>query len=57
MKMIEHIVLTGNDLNAVNSFEKPDNVAPRSLPVVNGENGAFNIEIEKLSWNVLRFKH
>ena len=57
MKMIEHIVLTGNDLNAVNSFEKPDNVTPRSLPVVNGENGAFSVNIEKLSWNVLRFKY
>ena len=57
MKMIEHIVLTGNDLNAINSFEKPDNVAPRSLPVINGENGAFSVNIEKLSWNVLRFKY
>ena len=57
MKMIEHIVLTGNDLNAINSFEKPDNVTPRSLPVVNGENGAFSVNIEKLSWNVLRFKY
>ena len=57
MKMIEHIVLTGNDLNAINSFEKPDSVTPRSLPVVNGENGAFSVNIEKLSWNVLRFKY
>ena len=57
MKMIEHIVLTGNDLNAINSFEKPNNVAPRSLPVVNGENDAFSVNIEKLSWNVLRFKY
>ena len=57
MKMIEHIVLTGNDLNAINSFEKPDNVAPRFLPVVNGENDAFSVNIEKISWNVLRFKY
>ena len=25
--------------------------------VVNGENGAFSVNIEKLSWNVLRFKY
>ena len=25
--------------------------------VVNGENGAFSVDIEKLSWNVLRFKY
>ena len=25
--------------------------------VVNGENGAFSVDIEKLSWHVLRFKY
>ena len=57
MKMIEHIVLSGNDLNAKNTFEKPDNVVPHTAATVNGENGVFNINIDKLSWNVLRFKY
>lgn len=57
MTMTEHIVLSGSDLHAINTFEKPDNVAPRNAAVVNGEKGVFNVNIDKLSWNVLRFKY
>ena len=55
--MTEHIVLTGNDLNAINTFEKPDNVTPKNVPTVNGEKGVFKVNIGRLSWNVLRFKY
>ena len=49
--------MSGNDLHAINTFENPDNVVPRNVPTANSENGAFNINIDKLSWNVLRFKY
>ncbi len=57
MTMTEHIVLGGGDLNAVNTFENPNAVVPRKLPAVKGENGKFCISMDKLTWNVLRFKY
>ena len=49
-KLYQHTVLNCDDLKAVNSIDKPDNVKPEEKPV--GESTA----LEKHSWNVLRFK-
>ncbi len=49
-KLYQHTVLNCDDLKAVNSLDKPDNVKPEDKAA--GESIVF----EKHSWNVLRFK-
>lgn len=53
---LEHLVLNGPDLKAVNSFAEPDKVVPRPLALPNGEGKLITVELPCLSWNVLRFK-
>jgi alpha-N-arabinofuranosidase len=56
-EMLEHIVLESEgDIYAFNSFEHPDVVKPHTVPVSRGENGAFNLGIPHLSWNVIRMR-
>jgi len=52
---LEHIVMTHEDIKAINSKAAPDNVKPTNAnpPVVEGE--TFNVVLPKLSWNVIRF--
>ena len=51
----EHLVLTGPDLQAVNSFTEPDKVVPRSLTLPSCEQKIVTAKLPGLSWNVLRF--
>jgi alpha-N-arabinofuranosidase len=55
MRLVEHIVLAHADPRAVNTREKPGEVAPR---VVTGEAGVdgevLSARLEPLSWNVIR---
>lgn len=54
--LFEHICLQDQDKNAVNTFEKPQAVVPKFLPV-NGEAAeTIQIEVPKASWNTLRFR-
>ncbi|NLC54243.1 MAG: alpha-N-arabinofuranosidase [Firmicutes bacterium] len=53
---LEHMVLTGPDLKAVNSFAEPHKVVPRPLTLPQGDNRLMTVELPSLSWNVLRFK-
>jgi len=49
--------MTGDDLDARNTFEHPDNVVPQEVSVtgITEKKGNYAILIPKLSWNVLRF--
>ena len=56
LKMIDHEVLTGSDLFAVNSFENPINVIPKKAEIIQEENGEFLLTLPKLSWSMYRFQ-
>lgn len=55
VKPIEHVILDGSDLRAVNSFAEPEKVKPRSLPIEAIQAGLIQVILPKLSWNMLRF--
>jgi alpha-L-arabinofuranosidase len=48
--------MSGNDLFASNTFEKPNKVIPRLNPIEKSIGEEFDIMIPKLSWNVDRFE-
>jgi len=54
----EHITLQSGNLKAVNTVANPDAVVPylRQDSVLGLGKGEFSIELEKASWNVIRFK-
>ena len=54
--VIEHTVLRGDKLDAVNTFDHPDAVVPVQAPVNAGESGSFELTLPALSWNLVRFK-
>jgi alpha-N-arabinofuranosidase len=54
--MIYHTCLCGDNKNAINTFDAPDTVKPRNMPVQKNDAEKFEIELPKESWNVLRFK-
>ena len=56
LKLSRHIVLHHDDVNAINTEENPDNVAPCEGPggTLDGEKAI--IKIPALSWNVIRFE-
>lgn len=53
----EHIVLSNDNLKAVNTVEKPDAVLPASRrdSIKNTGTGEFSVSLGKASWNVIRF--
>ena len=55
-RVMEHIVLSHNDMNAVNTENNPAQVAPEANGVSKNENGAFTAILGKHSWNVVRLK-
>ena len=56
LRIAEHILLHHDDVKAVNTEDKPDNVAPTAGPggVIDGDKAT--IRIPALSWNVIRFE-
>jgi len=52
---LEHIVLNGPDLLAVNSFSEPEKVKPHHQPISGNGSNQLPVIAPKLSWNVLRF--
>lgn len=56
LEMVEHIILNGDDLHAVNTFDQPDIVKPSKFPVKNSKVDSLEMVIPKVSWNVIRFK-
>lgn len=55
-KIIEHIVLTHEDLKAENTEQNPDNVAPVYNGISRFDQGRLTAVLEKQSWNVIRLK-
>jgi alpha-L-arabinofuranosidase len=49
-------VIANPDMNAVNSLENPNNVAPSDVTLGQPEAGKLNITLAGRSWNVIRFK-
>ncbi len=50
----EHIVLTNDDMKAINTEENPNNVAPTYSTASNIEGGVLTATLGKHSWNVIR---
>ena len=53
-KVVDHIVLTNDDLKAVNTEKKPGNVAPIEGENTNIEKGILKSVLPSKSWNVIR---
>lgn len=51
VKLTGHTTLTGDDLKAINTFDKPNNVTPTALSINN--ESLNNLNLPKASWNVL----
>ena len=55
-KPVAHEILTGDDLNAVNSFEKPHQVGFRNAEILpEGQGGFSQTELSGNSWNRVQF--
>ena len=55
LRLAEHIMLHHDDVKAVNTEEKPDEVTPVAGPGGSIDQGRAEIRIPALSWNVIRF--
>jgi alpha-N-arabinofuranosidase len=55
VRPLEHVVLNGPDLAAVNSFEKPEKVKPGMMEISNEESAQIQVVLRRLSWNMIRF--
>jgi alpha-N-arabinofuranosidase len=54
--LAEHLELYSEDLDAANTWERPDAVKPRLNRESRLENGKVLAELKSLSWNVFRLK-
>lgn len=52
-KILSHVVLSHNDMKAVNTQATPNNVAPRTNGNAKFDNGILTTIIEKHSWNMI----
>lgn len=55
-KIVNHIVLTHENIKAVNTEANPNNVAPKNSNSSKIENGILSSVLEKQSWNVIQLK-
>lgn len=55
-KVIEHIILTNDDMKAVNTEDAPQCVVPVAGNASRLEDGRFTTVFGKHSWNVVRLK-
>jgi alpha-N-arabinofuranosidase len=53
---LSHTVIANPDMNAVNSLENPNNVAPSDVTLGQPDGGKLNVTLAGRSWNVIRFK-
>ena len=53
-EVVRHIVMTHEDLDAVNTEENPNNVLPHEGGVSKNDNGDFKAVLGARSWNVIR---
>ena len=54
LRVAEHIVLHHDDVKAINTEEKPNEVAPVSVQDGKIDGGKLEIPLGRLSWNVIR---
>jgi len=57
MTMTMWQTLSGPDLDAKNTFERPDAVRSEMRAIVDGSRETWQLPIESLSWNVIRFSY
>lgn len=55
-EMILRTELTGNDLSAKNTLEKPETLKSVAVSLNQSENSIYTVNLKPASWNVLRFK-
>lgn len=55
-RVVEHIVLTGDDLSAVNTEAQPDRVKPVQGEGATLDGGVLTAMLPRQSWNVLRLR-
>jgi alpha-L-arabinofuranosidase len=53
-RVIEHIVLTHDDMKATNTASHPNNVVARAISGATLDSGTLTATLPKLSWNVVR---
>jgi alpha-L-arabinofuranosidase len=55
-RLIEHVQLHTDDLSAMNSFEHPDVVLPKTNSDAMMKDGKVTAKVRSLSWNVIRLR-
>ena len=55
-RLVEHVVLTHDDMKAVNTEANPDTVIPVAGNTIKMENGHLEGVLGKHSWNMIRLK-
>lgn len=55
IKLLEHIVLENDKLEARNSATNPKNIVPKNITGEEVRDNTITVDMPKISWNVLRF--
>ena len=53
-RVMEHLVMANNQLDAVNSLDNPDRVTPRRISQAEADGDTLTARLPSLSWNVIR---
>lgn len=53
-RVMEHLVMANNQLDAVNSLDDPNRVAPRRISQAEADGDTLTARLPRLSWNVIR---
>ena len=56
LKMIDNMVLKGDDFFSINTMDNPENIVPEKQKLIQDASNEFVISIAKCSWNMFRFK-
>lgn len=55
-RLLEHLQLYSNDMDAENSFEHPETIIPALNPDTKMADGKITAKLQRLSWNVFRIQ-
>jgi alpha-N-arabinofuranosidase len=55
-RVVEHLVLADDDLDATNSAENPDRITPRPAGESRHDSGTLELNLPRVSWNVIRLR-
>ncbi|HEY8390864.1 MAG TPA: alpha-N-arabinofuranosidase [Clostridia bacterium] len=56
LEVLEHVVLNGTDLKAVNDFNNPNRITPKNVETGNIKDSKLAVQLPPLSWNMIRIK-